>query len=88
MLLGVACTTNSPTSEATETERALCEAWGQSLPSRSSWDTDVTRSEIGVSYDVFFAACPGSILTFSRSDPLRSPLGAPEKEGTSRGGGA
>ncbi|MEI4263904.1 hypothetical protein [Roseovarius sp. D0-M9] len=56
MLLAAACETRNPTSEATETERAICEAWGGSLPSRSRADTERTRAEIGVAYDVFLAA--------------------------------
>lgn len=57
MLLAVvaAC---SPMIEATETERELCIAWRDSLPSRSHADTDQTQDEIGVAYDVQAAACP------------------------------
>jgi hypothetical protein len=79
MLLAGACATTNPTSEATETERALCDEWGQSLPSRSRSDTDWTRAEIGVAYDVFAAACPGYPITFR--------LVAPESLGPSAGGG-
>ena len=48
----------SPMTEATETEQALCEAWRDSLPSRSFSDTEKTQSEIGVAYDIQAAACP------------------------------
>lgn len=64
MLLGAGCGTGNPTRAVTETERALCESWGGSLPSRSRLDTERTTAEIGVSYDVFEAACPGFDLTF------------------------
>ena len=47
------------TAAATETERALCEAWRDSLPSRSSSDTAQTQAEIGRAYDTQAAACPG-----------------------------
>ena len=46
------------TPEATATEAALCRAWGQSLPTRSSRDTPETQDEIGQAYDVQAAACP------------------------------
>lgn len=42
----------------TETERAICQAWGEALPTRSRSDTIQTQAEIGVLYDVFEAACP------------------------------
>lgn len=58
LLLGAvaAC---SPTTipEATETERAQCEAWRDSLPSRSRSDSPQTQAEIGAAYDAFLAAC-------------------------------
>lgn len=57
MLASAAC---SPTiNAATGTERALCEAWRDSLPTRSSSDTAETQAEIGTAYDVQAAACPG-----------------------------
>ncbi len=46
------------TPEATATEAALCRAWGQSLPGRSSRDTPETQAEIGQAYDIQAAACP------------------------------
>lgn len=57
-LLGAAagCTT---TPVATATEREICIAWRDSLPSRSKQDTPETQAQIGVSYDVQAAACPG-----------------------------
>lgn len=52
------------TPEATETEKELCVAWRDSLPSRSRQDTERTRAEIGRAYDVFLAACPDYTLPF------------------------
>ncbi|WPZ28960.1 hypothetical protein T8A63_15200 [Sulfitobacter sp. OXR-159] len=52
------------TGAVTETERAACEAWRDSLPSRSRLDTARTRVEIGDGYDVFLAACPDHALPF------------------------
>lgn len=56
------CDTPAPvenrTPEVTATEAALCRAWGQSLPTRSSRDTPETQAEIGQAYDVQAAACP------------------------------
>jgi hypothetical protein len=49
----------SPMTVATATERELCIAWRDSLPSRSRADTNQTQAEIGVAYDVQAAACPG-----------------------------
>ena len=43
---------------ATDTEKALCIAWGRSLPTRSRADTDQTRDEITLGYGQFAAACP------------------------------
>ena len=56
------CTKTTPA--ATETEAARCTAWRDSLPSRSKSDTPQTQAEIGTSYDVFLAACPGYGLPF------------------------
>lgn len=42
----------------TETERELCISWRDSLPTRSRSDTQQTRDEIGLAYDVHIAACP------------------------------
>jgi len=41
------------------TEAALCDAWQQSLPTRSHKDTVQTQAEIGRAYDIFEAACSG-----------------------------
>ena len=78
MLLASGCVRNNPTAEATETEAALCTAWGGSLPTRSAGDTQQTADEIGLAYDVFLAACRGFELTFGGQ--------ASEKKGTSAGG--
>lgn len=40
------------------TEAALCETWGESLPSRSHIDTIQTAQEIQESYAAFSLACP------------------------------
>jgi uncharacterized protein YceK len=48
----------SSRTEATATEKALCESWGESLPTRSVDDTRQTRDEITVAYADFAAACP------------------------------
>lgn len=48
--------------QATETEIALCEAWGGSLPSRSRDDTDQTQIEIGIAYADFVSACPDFVF--------------------------
>ena len=40
------------------TETALCQIWGQSLPTRSRADTAQTQNEIGAAYADFAAACP------------------------------
>lgn len=58
MLLGLAGACTPTTGVATATEAEICRAWRDSLPSRSSRDTEQTRAEIGVSYDVQAAACP------------------------------
>jgi hypothetical protein len=78
-LLASGCATINPTAEATETEAALCAAWGGSLPSRSQADTLRTSEEIGLAYDVFVAGCPGFDLTFGAYPS--------DKKGTSAGGG-
>lgn len=53
MLMG--CQTIPP--RATATETALCDAWQDSLPSRSRSDTAQTQSEIGRAIAVFEAVC-------------------------------
>ncbi len=65
LLLASGCATMIRTSAATETERAACEAWRDSLPSRSRADTQITRVEIGDAYDVFLAACSDHELPFA-----------------------
>lgn len=40
------------------TERALCVAWGESLPTRSRQDTPQTAQEIQAAYTDFGNACP------------------------------
>lgn len=77
-LLASGCATLNPTAEATETERAVCSGWGGSLPSRSRSDTQETRDEIGLAYDVFIAACPETGASLG--------LLSPEKMGPSAGG--
>lgn len=37
---------------------ALCQSWGESLPTRSHHDTAQTADEIEISYTAFGAACP------------------------------
>ncbi|UOA25917.1 hypothetical protein DSM107133_00606 [Pseudosulfitobacter sp. DSM 107133] len=37
---------------------ALCQSWGESLPTRSHQDTAQTTDEIEISYTAFGAACP------------------------------
>lgn len=52
------CTNMTTMPEATATEREICVAWRDSLPTRSRADTAQTRAEIGLAYDVQAAACP------------------------------
>ena len=40
------------------TEQALCEIWGESLPTRSRMDTEQTAAEIQEAYVDFTLACP------------------------------
>ena len=54
MLMGC---TPTMTPEATATTEAMCDVWQDSLPSRSTQDTEQTRAEIGRAYDVFEAVC-------------------------------
>lgn len=42
---------------ATETEKALCVAWGDSLSTRSRLDTVTTQESIGEGYGSFKAQC-------------------------------
>lgn len=46
------------TMPGSETDRAYCEAWGNSLPTRSRSDTSQTQAEIQEAYADFEAACP------------------------------
>lgn len=39
------------------TEAAMCDAWQDSLPTRSRSDTPETIAQIGRAYDVFEAVC-------------------------------
>ena len=50
--------------EASATEAAICDAWRDSLPTRSRSDTQETITQIGILYDTFLAACPGHKLPF------------------------
>ena len=45
---------------ATETEVAICDSLGQTLPTRSRQDTAQTRDEITYHYAMFAAVCPAS----------------------------
>lgn len=58
MLLGLAAGCTPTTAGGIATEAEICRAWRDSLPSRSSQDTERTRAEIGTAYDVQAAACP------------------------------
>lgn len=40
------------------TEGALCQIWGESLPTRSRSDTEQTQAEIQVAYADFLGSCP------------------------------
>lgn len=40
------------------TENALCQLWGESLPTRSKSDTPQTKNEIQEAYADFVIACP------------------------------
>lgn len=45
------------TAGVSATEEAMCDAWQDSLPTRSNADTQQTVAEIGRTYDVFEAVC-------------------------------
>lgn len=45
------------TQEVSATEAAMCDAWQDSLPTRSRSDTPETIAQIGRAYDVFEAVC-------------------------------
>ena len=55
MLISACATTTMP---GGATERAICEAWGGNLPTRSRADTAQTQEEIQRLYAVFAATCP------------------------------
>lgn len=57
VMLGACASNEMTTPGVTETERALCDIWQESLPTRSKADTQQTRDEIGEAYDDFEAAC-------------------------------
>ena len=57
LVLLAACSPKVTTPAVTETEKALCDLWEESLPTRSKADTAQTREEIGLAYDEFEAAC-------------------------------
>lgn len=59
LTLGATSACVPSTMQATETETALCESWGRSLPTRSRSDTEQTRAEIQIAYADFLGACPG-----------------------------
>ena len=56
-LLLSGCSKGEQIREASATEIELCSAWNQSLPTRSTKDTQQTIDEIGYAYDVHIAAC-------------------------------
>ncbi len=64
MILLVSCGTAPEMIEASATETAICDAWLDSLPTRSRADTQDTINQIGVLYDTFLAACEGYKLPF------------------------
>jgi hypothetical protein len=64
LALLAACSPKLTTPAVTETEKAFCDAWQESLPTRSRNDTAQTQTEIGRSYDLFLAVCPTHQLPF------------------------
>lgn len=54
-LLSACSQTTTPA--VSETEKAMCDAWQASLPTRSRDDTAQTFDEIGAAYDTFEAVC-------------------------------
>lgn len=64
LALLAACSPNRTTQGVTETEKALCDAWQESLTTRSRNDTQQTQDGIGRGYDSFLAACPTYQLPF------------------------
>ena len=55
-MLGAGCA-RTVTPEVTATTEAMCDAWQDSLPTRSRADTVETQEQIGAAYDVFEAVC-------------------------------
>jgi hypothetical protein len=51
---------------ATETEVAICESLGETLPTRSRQDTAQTRDEITYLYATFAAVCPAQAYLIPR----------------------
>ena len=49
------------TGAGSATEAAMCDAWQDSLPTRSRSDTPETIAQIGRAYDVFEAVCRRSV---------------------------
>lgn len=56
-LLSACSQTMTTTLAVSETEKAMCDAWQTSLPTRSRDDTAQTFDEIGAAYDTFEAVC-------------------------------
>lgn len=56
-LLAILSGCANTTSQGFATERALCRAWGQNLPTRSRSDSQQTQQEIQRLYVVFESAC-------------------------------
>ena len=54
LLMLTGCTTLTT---ATETEQALCDAWRDSLPTRSRSDTAQTQREVGQAYAMQQSIC-------------------------------
>jgi hypothetical protein len=57
-LIGLTTACASTMTRGSETETAICEAWGDALPTRSRNDTQTTINEITLLYARFAAACP------------------------------
>jgi hypothetical protein len=64
LVLLAACSPRLMTPAVTESEKALCDVWQDSLPTRSRNDTAQTQTEIGRQYDLFLAVCPAYKLPF------------------------
>ena len=55
LMLTSGCVTTM--TQASETEQAICEAWGGSLPSRSRSDTPQTIDEVGRAIAIYESVC-------------------------------